>query len=309
MKTLLFTSLLRNNEKYIPYMFKIFDMIKKDLGDKYNINILVYTNNNKDSTEDLLNSRKGSDFEVIVKDIDNSYSNSIREKVSRLYYLREDLLKEIKKREYDYLFMFDSDIYFNTSIIKEMIKVIDNTDYEAVTTNTLGQNFSLYYDFFSLIDENGKKINLDNKADVIKFHKKCFDEEIINVKSAFGGLFLTKYNTMNEKDLSYTKNLKIDKNVCEHIPFNKNFNLAFATNINPIRLKLDYDYKHKQAYNIIKNNKSDNRNLQKDTGILTLEILFLLLVFYGIYKTKNYYLIIFIPILVLLIVNNFEEIF
>lgn len=313
MKTLLFACLLRNNEKYIPYMFKIFDTITKDLNDYYHIKVLIYTNNNEDKTENLLNNRKSKDFEIIVTDIkDNekwSDMNSFEKKVTRLYYLRENLLNEIKNKSYDYLFMFDSNIYFNSSIITKMIKIIDEGEYNAVTTNTLGQNFPLYYDFFSLIDENNKKINVNDRLEVIKFHKKWFDNNIINTKSAFGGLFLTKYETMIKKNPSYINNIKIDKGICEHIPFNKNFNLGFATNINPVRVSLDYNYKHKKAYNTMKNNLSDNRNLKKDTGILFLEIVLLVLSLYVLFKLRKLYFIVFVTILLLLIINNFQEFF
>ena len=310
---ILFVCLLKNNENYIPYMFKIFETIKKDLDKKYIIKILIYTNNNKDKTEILLNNKKTEDFEIIIEDIKDkeewSGFDSFERKVTRLYYLRENLLNEIKKKSYNYLFMFDSDIYFNSSIIKDMIKIIDNEEYEAVTTNTLGQNFSLYYDYFSLIDENNKKINKNDKLEIFNFNKKCFNNNIINTKSSFGGLFLIKYETMIKKSPSYLNNKKIDKNICEHIPFNKNLNIAFATNINPIRVSLNYNYKHKKAYNIIKNNLSDNRTLKKDIGILLIELVLLIFTLYLVFKLRNFYLISLIPILVLLIINNFNEFF
>ena len=311
MKTILFTSLLRNNENYIPYMFKIFRMIEKDLSQNFEIKYLIYTNNNKDNTEKLLKNHDFENLEIIFENLEESNKdlNALEKKVERLYLIREKFLKEILKRDFDYLIMFDSDIYFNSSIILEMLKVFSKTDYEAITTNTIGQNFPLYYDFFSLVDENNKNIGLDNKKDVIDFHLKCFKNKIINVKSAFGGLFLTKSDSIRSKNLSYTKNIKIDNSVCEHIPFNKNFKLGFITNINPIRLKLDTPFKHKKAYNIIKNNNIDNRNIKRDLFVLFMEIFLALFSLFVIIKKKRYNYIFLLTLSICMIVNNFQEFF
>ena len=85
--------------------------------------------------------------------------------------------------------------------------------------------------------------------------------------------------------------------------------MAFATKVNPIRLKLDYDYKHKRAYNIIKNNKSDNRNIKSDILFVILQISFFLLFWFMFKKLRKFYTIIFLPIIVLSLINNFVEFF
>lgn len=311
MKILLLSALLRNNQNYIPYMFKMFKMIEENLQDSYNIKYLIYTNNNTDDTENLLKNNNFDNLEIINEDLDieEDNINKLENKVERLYFLREDFLKEILKKKFDYLFMFDSDIYFNSSIILDMIHLINNTDYEAITCNTIGQNLPLYYDFFSLVDKNNENISLDKKKKVINFHLECFDKEIIDVKSAFGGFFLIKSKTLRNKNPTYKKGIPIDKRICEHIPFNKNFKIGFATNINPIRLKLDYPFKHKKAYNIIKENNSENRNIKRDLAILIIEIILCLISLGLIIIKKRYDYIFLLIISICLIINNFQEFF
>lgn len=294
MKTILFSALLRNNASYVPNMIKLFENLENDLKDDYNLNVLIYTNNNADNTLSLLKQNKINNIEIIAEDLKevDTYEDisKTEPKVIRLYTLREKVLKEIMKRQFDYLFMFDSDIYFNTPIITNMINTLDKEKYEAIVPNTIGQMLPLYYDTFSLWTKNGESGK--SKSVMFRFHRQCLDDKIIEVKSAFGGLFLTDYSTLQSKKPSYLHN-GIDNKVCEHVPFVQHFKTGFVTDLTPIRVNVDRPYKHHNAYSTIKNNNTDNR---KYTYHLTLFVFVVLLALFFLYmsiKYKYYFIILF----------------
>ena len=73
METILFSSVLRNNQKYISNMFEMFESIEKKLGDEYKFKYLIYTNNNEDNTYKLLDEKKKENWKVINVDMDEDF--------------------------------------------------------------------------------------------------------------------------------------------------------------------------------------------------------------------------------------------
>lgn len=280
MKTILFTALLRNNENYVPYMLKLFDKLEDEMPKEYVIKRLIYTNNNADNTVAYLEKNKSSNMEIIsenLKNVDTDEDvNELGPKVKRLYRLRQNLLEETLKREFDYLFMFDSDIYFNPSIISRMVSLLDTTTFEAITPNTVGQMLPLYYDSFALrTKNNGHGRNIFT---MLNFHRTCFKRDIIEVQSAFCGIFSVKSSTLRSKNPSYISDDN-DYKECEHVPFVKHFKTGVVPDLTPIRVKVDSKHKHDQAYAVIQENNTDNRNFYNIFAI-TLLILFALVCLY-----------------------------
>jgi hypothetical protein len=310
METIMFSSVLRNNQKYISNMFEMFESIEKKLGDEYKFKYLIYTNNNEDNTYKLLDEKKKENWKVINVDMDEDFLK--KHKVEKLYSLRQNLLDEIKKEKFDYLLMFDSDIYFNSVMIVEILRKYKNNKFDALTTNTICQNNPLYYDFFSLVDENDKQIDKKNKIDTVNFHSRCFQELSFPVKSAFGGFFFISSKSLRKKNPNYLEVGQIDKNICEHVGFNKNFSIEFVSDVTPIRVKLDYDYKHKQALQNINSNKLDLRNSgYYITYLSTLLLSFALLTWLYFSRFRNYTKIYALLSLLIIInvYNFFEEIY
>lgn len=304
MKEILFSSLLKDNEKYIPYMFKIFQQIEKNLSDKYIFKYLIYTNDNTDNTLQLLKKYSGKNFEIISENLDEKMLSMGR--VERLRHLREKILKKIREKKFDYLFLYDSDIYFNSSIIESLISNLNTSDYEAVVPNTLNQTNFFYYDLFSLKGTDKKPIGIDNYPRLLKFHKDCITKKKFEVESAFGGLFLTSYEKIKDSKISYLDAENIKKE-CEHVTFNKNFKLGFIADVTPIRLKKDKDSKHKQLYEIISKNKKDNRKIFFEISMCAILILILLFSLYTIIFVKKF--IYFIPagLSVFIFLNYIDE--
>lgn len=278
METILITSLLRNNERYIPYMLKMFSSLEKNCD--YNFKYLIYTNDNDDKTSELLRNSKLKNLNLVEENLEEEIMKM--ERVERLYHLREKLFHLTMKEDFDYLLMIDSDIFFNPKIFEKTIHQLNNTQFEAISTNTLSGKmypFIFYYDHFSYVDKDGVTY-FDKFFRNLKFMMidTTFSEEVKEVKSSFSGFFLVKKETLLRKDLSYLE--KVDKKKCEHINFNKNFKIGLATNINPLRLYGDESKSKYDSYmNTIMKNKSDNRDISKSGIYFCFFVIILLFIF------------------------------
>lgn len=278
MQTILITSLLRNNERYIPYMLKMFSSLEKNCD--YNFKYLIYTNDNDDKTSELLRNSKLKNLNLVEENLEEEIKKM--ERVERLYHLREKLFNLTMKEDFDCLLMIDSDIFFNPKIFEKTIHQLNNSQFEAISTNTLSGKmypFIFYYDHFSYVDKDGVTY-FDKFFRNLKFMTidTTFSEEVKEVKSSFGGFFLVKKETLLRKDLSYLE--KVDKKKCEHINFNKNFKIGLATNINPLRLYGDESKSKYDSYmNTIMKNKSDNRDISKSGIYFCVFVIILLFIF------------------------------
>ena len=221
MDTILITCLIRNNEKYIPYMIKMFDSLEKNCN--YNFKYLIYTNDNNDKSLELLNQNKLSNMKIIEENLEEDILNMGR--ITRLYHIREKVLKLTVKETFNYLLMIDSDIFFNSNILETALFELKNTNFEVITSNTLGGDFFpfiFYYDDFSYRDLNNTTIKNTIFKKFVKFIKTTYDNNIEEVNSSFGGFFLIKKKDILKENITYLENIK--ENKCEHIDFNKNFN-------------------------------------------------------------------------------------
>tara|TARA_R110002110_G_scaffold308285_1_gene521925 strand:+ start:12 stop:863 length:852 start_codon:yes stop_codon:yes gene_type:complete len=279
--------MLRNNEEYIPYMLKCIDLIEEK-NKIFDVSYIFYTNNNEDKTLELLQKEKKENFQIIEKDYDKEFLDQPR--IKKLHYLREDFLQIIKKLDFDYLLMLDSDIFFNYSMIKDSVNILEKKDYDAITTNTVKYDVPFYYDSFSLSTKNRKKYTPNILTD-FKFLKFNFwtlwnANNHMDVESAFGGFYMIRSKVI-KSNISYIEgNKNIEKNICEHKYFNQQIkNLKFINHITPFwcehtGIKEIYD----KSYDIIKKNNSDNRNFSKFFTTILLYLIIFFLVIYLIFK-------------------------
>ena len=277
--------MLRNNEKYIPYMFKCIDLVEEK-NKIFTINYIFYTNNNEDKTLELLEEKKGKNFQIINKNYDEKFLKQPR--IKKLHYLREDFLQIIKTLNFDYLLMLDSDIFFNYSMIKDSIDILEKKNYDAITTNTVKHNTPFYYDSFSLSTKDRKKYSPNILTD-FKFLKFNFwtlwdANNHMDVESAFGGFYMIRSKTI-KSDISYIKDNKdIEKNICEHKHFNRQIkNLKFINHITPFWCDKEDIELYNKSYDIIKEDKSDNRNFFRFFITIFLYLVILLLFVYFFY--------------------------
>jgi len=303
MKNLLITMMCRNNEKYIPYFFKCLDLVENE-NLNYKINYLIYTNNNTDNTLKLLEDNNRKNFEII--NINYSKEFLRKSRIEKLHHLREDFYKNIKVREFDYLLMLDTQIFFNGDILKKSLGIIEENNFEAITVNTITSYFPIYYDIFSLSIDNKKncEFNKHHDPDLINFHYKTFKEDIIDIESAFGG-FTIYSNKINNKDLNYTDYDFKNKHICEHKRFNEKIDLKFISSINPLWVRGDEDeLNFKRSFKIINRNKANNKPpiILNMVLVLVLFILIFLNLYHFNYKSYLLYFTLFFIILCYIIV-------
>lgn len=286
MEKILISIPIRNNEKYLPYMFKIFDSL--ETSKNYKFEYLIYTNdNNEDKSLEILKNNLRKNIDLVTEEIPKNIKNL--EKVDRLYHLRERILNLIKRKKFDYLLMLDSDIFFNLNILEKSISELKKENFEALTCQTLGsinfKSFSFFYDTYAHVDLKGKCLGEKNKIQKYFFAiRNLFTTTPEKVTSSFNGFWLTKYDTFMKKELSYLKFL--DKKQCEHVEFNKKFNLGFYPDINPLRMNGNESKKlYKDFYNIINKNKYDNRIYSKLFVVSTLILLFFICTFIIYFST------------------------
>lgn len=289
MKKVLITSLLKDNELYIPYLFKCIAQSEAYNCAGFEFKYLFLTNNNKDNTIELINTYKDKyDVQIVEKNYNEDVFKLSR--VARLRILREDLLQEIKKKDFQYLIMLDSDIIFNGKMVEDLIYQYDNSNYDALSANTRASNNPFYYDYFALIDDEGKTPR-GSASKQIKFLYKISNsnEKIIKVKSAFAGMFIISKKKLLEKKPSYNIADR-ESQECEHIFFNKNLNIGIVRDVNPIWLKENLtNAKYARNFNKINKNKSDNR----DFIFFFLYFIFLVLtIILAIYFLRSYKLLI-----------------
>jgi hypothetical protein len=306
MKKILIAGLLINNENYLPYLFKCIAQSEEHNCGTYEFDYLFLTNNNDDETKELLEDQKEFyNINVINKNYDEQTMKMPR--IPKFRIMREELLEEIKKKDFKYLIMIDNDIIFNGKIIEDLIHIYENSEYDLLSTNTNPTNNPFYYGHKSLIDNEGK-IPFNSLKNTIEFTYKVSipdEEDIIKVKSAFAGMYIISKESMNNKCPSYT--VGCEKEECEHVIFNKNLNLGIVKNINPLWLKFnDNKSKYARAMQKISKNKSDNRDfISFFSYIFFLAFIAVLSMIY--FKHKIYIGLIIASFCTMFIMNSFNE--
>ena len=259
-ENILISLMARNNSSYIPYFHKCIDLVEKE-NKKYNINYIIFTNNNEDNTLELLKSRVSKNFKVVEKSYDKNFLELQR--IPRLHYLREDFLNIIRKEDFDYLLMLDTSILFNEKMIRESIELLKKNNYDAVTSNTVRYKTPFFFDDFSFSHYGEKWNTMIYKYKFIKFIVyNYYSKKPIDVESSFGGFFITTSKIIKNKNLSYIKGNKEIGKYCEHKYFNSKIkNIKFINTITPIR---EENEKYlEDVYTLMKENKEDNRSFYR----------------------------------------------
>ena len=190
--------------------------------------------------------------------------------------------------------MIDTDIYFNSKIVEESVKIFEKEDYEAITLNSLN-HIGLYYDTFAIETKEGKKLKFQNPKihhnilEKIKFYPKILlRNKIFNVKSSFGGFFLTSSKKIKDSKNTYLKE-EPQEEICEHLPFNKNFKIGLVSYITPIINNKNSEKEHLKYYKKIKENKLDYRNKYFFLFIIFLVVIIISYSLYKIIKIINFH--------------------
>ena len=227
-----FLLICKNNENYFKYIFPILLNKIKLFEPKF----YIYENNSTDNTKNILQTLSNKNKNIIVKSEDttiynNKYKNICIARNKLLDFYRQNSINNNK-----WVILLDTNIIFNKNSIIELINnsynglmIISNTKYYS---DIIYYNNKYYYDLLAL--DYGKyfknQINFDNNK-----------ENIINVKSGFGGLVLIDRNYILNNNWHLNKKLSynnLGNIICEHWDFCHNLNLININNKNDSNINL-----------------------------------------------------------------------
>ena len=259
MKKILFTALMQNNEKYLPYLHKCFKSVEKH-NKKFKIDYLFYTNNNTDETENIL---KSLNYDFISENFSADFLNKYT-RIEKLAIFRQKLLEKSKDKEFDYLVILDTDIFFNGRMIEEAMKIIISKDLEFTCLNSiLNEKVPIHYDWLgSVVSENTKKMPIGKNV-LIFIKTLIWNDGILKTDGFFNGVLIIKNTDIFKKKFNYI--LEDKKNIfCEHqIPNKKikdsgvKFNIL--SGVTPI-----YAEKYKLVNSVVFKVKTDREKIYKD---------------------------------------------
>ncbi len=224
-KTIAIISLWRDSQSYIYNSLKQLTNQEKELGSDYSFFYSFYENDSVDDTPKILREWLDDREGILLTEKRNHpkwESVPSRSRTAAMAQYRNCCLYSLQDKKYDYLFIIDSDIYYNKYLFKSMIDLIDNNKMYGMITPNTQQNVSdkfdynkstSYYDSWALKDIKGNQglsfaynpfIMIDDRS---KWNKSL----PISVSSAFGGISLVRGHLLQEKKIIWNGDLG-----CEH---------------------------------------------------------------------------------------------
>jgi len=218
---ILISTLVRNNEKWIPMFYNMCESIKNKRQD-INFDIHVYENDSTDSTKTLL---KGTFISQNFGDSSTPYTRT-----KRLSKYRNDIKNHIRDLDsYDYVLMIDSNIIFGTHAFDVLFNTLqlDRSIAMATPHSLVGTSVpcEFYYDTFAMgLGQFDSAIECGYEG--ARHDRHCHrvthewpknfrrDSNIIDVKRCFGGFVLIR--TKAYKHSTWGINNAED---CEHWQF------------------------------------------------------------------------------------------
>jgi hypothetical protein len=220
----------------VAYFIKRNLFIMDEIGKQFKeYKIVVFENDSKDSTRNILLENKKDHYDYIFEDGVN-----IQNRTERIAYCRNRLLNHVRTNyaDYDYLLMLDLDDVLASGKLVETIQtcfLYRPDQWDAMFANCSDK----YYDIYALRKKKYLTSCCWNNVNVMKKHgishneayANCIDKYIINypvdsklmsVISAFGGAGLYKLQSIGDAKYIGVEQNHIDKQICEHVPFHKN---------------------------------------------------------------------------------------
>ena len=259
------TGLIRNGSTIFDSMKTKLEQLCKHFGE---YKILIVENDSTDDTRLKLLNWAQNDKRVIIlgcgvnsKECVLNLPRTIehspdRDRIAKMAYLRNLYIDYITKylSNYDYLLTTDLDIegnIFSDGLADTFHKFRDNDQIDSISANGVDLNFRFnnfdvrhYYDSFAIkflgdkigFDTMKEKIAHDN--DITQKFKPRLGDDLVKVKSAFGGLAIYRIPSIikRKSKYDYSKTLL----ACEHEFFNQSLPNNYV-NPNMIVLVIDND--------------------------------------------------------------------
>jgi mannosyltransferase OCH1-like enzyme len=267
--------LYRNNSSYLEKYF-IPKLIKlEEIYPFIEFYYYFYENDSTDNTKYIL-----SEFAVnrecqVLTEINDSKlfkRNTNKKRIINISNCRNKLLS-LRPFKGEWSLMIDSDIEFPDNLISRFICKILPDDLIALSCNGKDHIKCLkhkdcyhYYDILALIDSydvSGYNYNVKHNSQCCQLspfndRKNWFNNNLVKVKSAFGGLTFYKTNIINNENIKYYVNngikfIKTRKNIfCEHHGFCNKLNEKGSIYIDPsmtVFLNNKYEKNKHSKYN------------------------------------------------------------
>ena len=224
-KTIAIISLWRDSQTYIHTSLNQLSTQEYELGSDYSFFYSFYENDSVDDTSKILREwledRQGI---LLTQKLNHPKWESVPSitRTEAMAQYRNICLYALRDRKYDYLFIIDSDIYYDKDLFKSMIHLIDNNQtYGMLTPNTqqnVSDKFDLnkstsYYDSWALKDLQGNKgLSFSYNPFVMTADRRKWDRSLpISVASAFGGISLVRGELLQENKIIWNGDFG-----CEH---------------------------------------------------------------------------------------------
>lgn len=216
--SVVFGGTCRNNEKHIG---QILDNIEK-CGKKFkDFKVVIYENDSKDKTRDILLSKKKDNYIYILE---NDIKESRRTK--RLEIGRNKILDTIRtintEFQYQYFINMDlDDVNYDGNFIEtiETCFIEDVDKWDALFANQKKD----YYDIWALRKEKffNEDYALSEQSNKILDDRPNLPEgKFISVNSAFGGISIYKLSSIPTQ-CNYVGSYPSEHEKCEHVEFNE----------------------------------------------------------------------------------------
>jgi len=221
-RKILIGMLLRDNEKSIQYQLDIFK----------NIEYVFLENGSKDKTpaiiRNFMNTRDG-----LIITVGNTLKLDKLDRITRISQLRNQIREQVISKEFEYMIILDSDIFFSADIIEKLVNKMDMDSKIGV---------ACAYGIAYLPSENGIKTNnhyYDTSALIMEknessYYPKCvfkgcaecgidkYDPgnfQSFEVFSAFGGLALYREEVIKNPNVCWSPVTYNNSPMSEHIGF------------------------------------------------------------------------------------------
>ena len=257
-KTIHVFGMYRQNELYLPFLFKRFNEWESFYSD---VRFIYYflENNSTDRTKEMLGdfikNRPKSKLLLyhLKKDYKNVGDGTNFDRISTLTKLRNMLVNKITPLpENEWALFIDSNIYFQDSILSSMFSQTRPTEEKIGMMSPYTQQLfipklhssllheptllSHYYDTYSLIDIHDKLFfprcpfekckvcarksrNTKNTMSAQRIKK---NQSVVEVRACFGGFVLIKTDALNHPRVRWSTtclNIDEDRTTCEHWTF------------------------------------------------------------------------------------------
>jgi hypothetical protein len=262
-KSVTIMALFRNNRVYLEWLLPMLERMEKHYKSNHDIELhyAFYENDSTDVTPKVLRkfcshpSRRQRCLCLTEKNQtkQNGFSNECGwERAGYLAILRNKLLAKMRPIGTDWLLIMDSDIYFEVTILEEMLSVKPtDKNIAMVTCNTkevkkqdapTGQPYVCwehYYDTYAVVEKDDRMF-----YPICRFAEctACKDQRnasflpthhadangCIDVRSAFAGLALVPSKLLNKKYVQWrtTEVCYGEMSLCEHVYFCDMINIA-----------------------------------------------------------------------------------